>query len=117
MMPVILDPGFVATEPMPEATGTKLKERQRYYRGESSGKTYFRDSSGQLFEIVALRIEWPEAITCDGRKQMALGDPYGEASKTAAARNRRYRQRRASGRASAKLGPKDFATAEAQAIA
>jgi hypothetical protein len=96
MMPVILDPGFVATEPMPAATGTKLRPRPQYLKGRASGLLYFRDAEGNLFEIKALPLcAWPEALTRDGDRQMELGGPVLRSMKSAAERHRQYRKRKA----------------------
>lgn len=102
MMPVILDPGFVATDPMPESTGTKLRLRPQYLRGRASGKLYFRDAAGTLFEIRELpACQWPEGLRRDGALQMEPGNPDGASGKSAAARHKRYRQRKAAALAAA----------------
>lgn len=96
MMPVILDPGWIATEQMPASTGTKLTERPRYFRGRSSKALFFRSAEGDLYEVRALpACQWPEALRWDGDKQMACGYPDVGPKKSAALRHKRYRARQA----------------------
>lgn len=111
-LPVLLDPGWSATQPMPPATGTKFRPRPKYFRGTATGKLYFRDDEGTFFEVSgasgSLESAWPIELVCDGEKQFAVISPYAEPPKRAADRHKRYRERRRSLRQPAKLGPADF---------
>lgn len=118
MMPLLLDPGFVATEPMPASTGTKLAQPQRYFRGKDSGKLYFRDVDGTLYELLdpARLFPWPESLTRDGGLQMAPA--HGEDARprrTGADRAKAFRARRRL-RRDPHDGPENFAQAEAAAL-
>lgn len=118
MMPLLLDPGWVSTEPMPVSTGTKLQGRQRYYRNPESGQLYFRDTDGTLYELkdISAMFPWPEELTRDGKQQMALADGEDGPRRTGAARARAFRERRRSQRPDPHAGPIDFAQAEKVSI-
>lgn len=119
MMPMLLDPGWVADEPMPASTGTKLGASQRYYRGVDTGKLYFRDTDGTFYELCdpSSLFQWPEELTRDGRLQMAPADgDDARPRRTGADRAKAFRERRRKQRRNPHDGPENFAQAEAQAL-